>query len=404
MEKYLRRIVEMSLGSTPEDMLKASLETCIELTGATGGSILGEEGEHLQFLFADVPGLIGVKVPYDSIAGVTVNEGKVIYTYAPADKRHFDGVDEKIRHKTKYLLSIPIRSIHKAACDARTARNSGVLQLLFDDNILPEISLEQGAQEFLLSRLQDDSPMMKPLTNILWFLPIVAFAMEVMTLRQTSYQTIHEMKNKLISGLSWIGYLKKDILQKTPSVLEDENIRQDFDLSETAIREGASLATTFLQFTNIYSPDFAPVNINEVLERTAASVKALAADLNVLDLTVTLDLDRSIGKRKLDASQLKMAFFNLCKNSVEALGEHRVPNPSIRISSAAKNGCIVVTVGDNGPGMPPEVAGNLFIPFKTKKAGGIGLGLTIAKKIMDVHNGTIKYETDGKGTTFTITL
>lgn len=404
MEKHLRRIVEMSLGSTPEEMLKASLETCIELTGATGGSILGEEGQHLQFLFADISDLIGVKVPYDSIAGVTVNEGKVIYTYAPADKRHFDGVDTKIRHKTKYLLSIPIRSIHKAACDIRTARNSGVLQLLFDDNILPDINLEHGAQEFLLTGLPDSSPLMKPLKNILWFLPIVAFAMEVMTLRQTSYQTIHEMKNKLISGLSWIGYLKKDILHKTPDVLEDETIREDFELSETAIREGASLATTFLQFTNIYSPDFAPVNINDVLERTAVSVKALAVDLNLRDLKVTLDLDPSIGARRLDASQLKMAFFNLCKNSVETLGEHRVPNPSIRMSSAAHNGCMVVTIGDNGPGMPPEIADNLFIPFKTKKAGGIGLGLTIAKKIIDVHNGTIKCETDGKGTIFTITL
>jgi len=404
MEKHLRRIVEVSLGSTPEDMLKASLETCIELTGATGGSILGEEGQHLQFLFADVPELIGVHVPFDSIAGVTVNEGKVIYTYAPADKRHFDGVDEKIRHKTKYLLSLPIRSIHKAACDARTARNSGVLQLLFDDNILPEISLEQGAQEFLLTGLPDSSPLMKPLKNILWFLPIVAFAMEVMKLRQTSYQTIHELKNKLISGLSWIRYLREDIRQKTPSVLEDENVRQDLELSETAIREGADLATMFLQFTNIYSPDFAPVNINEVLERTAVSAKALAAELKKGDLTVELDLDRSIGMRKLDASQLKMAFFNLCKNSVEALVEHRVPRPFLRISSAAQNGCIVVTISDNGPGMPPEIAGNLFIAFKTKKAGGIGLGLTIAKKIIDVHNGSIKCETDGKGTTFTITL
>jgi len=71
MEEYLRNIVELSLGSTPEELLKASLEMCIKLTGATGGSILGEEGVHLQFLFSDVAELIGVRVPFDSIAGVT---------------------------------------------------------------------------------------------------------------------------------------------------------------------------------------------------------------------------------------------------------------------------------------------------------------------------------------------
>jgi signal transduction histidine kinase len=404
MEQYLHRIVELSFGSTPEELLKASLETCIELTGATGGSILGEEGVDLQFLFSDVTELIGVRVPFDSIAGVTVNENKVVYTYAPADKRHFDGVDTQIQHKTKYLLSIPIQSIHRAACREQVAKNSGALQLLFDDNIFPEINLATGAQEFLLTSFKENEPFMERLKDILWFLPIVAFCMEVMTLRQTSYQTIHELKNKLISGLSWIGYLKEDIRRKTPAVLNEENIKQDFELSETAIKEGANLAATYLQFTNIYSPDFAPVNINDVLAETAVSAKALATELKAADFRVELDLEREIGVRNLDASQLKMAFFNLCKNGVEALVEHKVRGPEIRITSSNKNGCVVVMISDNGPGMPPEIANNLFIAFKTKKKGGTGLGLTITKKIVDVHGGTIKCHTDNKGTMFTITL
>jgi signal transduction histidine kinase len=404
MEQYLRRIVELSFGSTPEELLKASLETCIELTGATGGSILGEEGVDLQFLFSDVTELIGVRVPFDSIAGVTVNENKVVYTYAPADKRHFDGVDTQIQHKTKYLLSIPIQSIHRAACQEQVAKNSGALQLLFDDNLFPEINLATGAQEFLLTSFKENEPFMERLKDILWFLPIVAFCMEVMTLRQTSYQTIHELKNKLISGLSWIGYLKEDIRRKTPAVLNEENIKQDFELSETAIKEGANLAATYLQFTNIYSPDFAPVNINDVLAETAVLAKALATELKAADFRVELDLDREIGVRNLDASQLKMAFFNLCKNSVEALVEHKVPGSEIRITSTDKDGCVVVMISDNGPGIQPEIANNLFIAFKTKKKGGTGLGLTITKKIVDVHGGTIKCHTDNKGTMFTITL
>ena len=185
MEQYLRRIVELSLGSTPEELLKASLETCIQLTGATGGSILGEEGVHLQFLFSDVAELIGVHVPFDSIAGVTVNESKVIYTYAPTDKRHFVGVDTRIQHKTKYLLSIPIQSIHRSTSEDHPAKNSGALQLLFEHNVFPEINVELGAQEFSLKLFKENRTFMERLNGILWFLPIVAFGMEVMRLRQT---------------------------------------------------------------------------------------------------------------------------------------------------------------------------------------------------------------------------
>jgi len=404
MEDYLRNIVELSLGSTPEELLKASLETCIKLTGATGGSILGEEGVHLQFLFSDVAELIGIRVPFDSIAGVTVNESKVVYTYAPTNKRHFDGVDTQIQHKTKYLLSIPIQSILKSTGGDHVANNTGALQLLFEHNIFPEIDVERGAQEFSLTSFKENMPFMDRLNGVLWILPIVAFGMEVTRLRQTSYQAIHELKNKLISGLSWIKYLKEDIRRKTPAILEDENIKQDFELSESAIKEGANLARMYLEFTNIYSPNFTPVNVNDVLVETAESLKALAVELKASDFIVELDLDKKIGLRSLDASQLKMAFFNLCKNGVEALVEHKVPNPRIRISSAEQNGHVVLVISDNGPGMPPEIANNLFVAFKTKKEGGSGLGLTITKKIIDVHGGTIKCDTDNNGTTFTIIL
>lgn len=404
MEPYLRRIVELSFSSTPEELLKALLETCIQLTGATGGSILGEEGVHLQFLFSDITELIGVRVPFDSIAGITVNEGKVIYTYAPADKRHFPGVDSQIQHRTKYLLSIPIQSIHRSTGTEHVIKNSGALQLLFENNIFPEISLEQGALEFLLTGFEENGPLMERLKGVLWFLPIVAFGLEVMKLRRMSYQTIHELKNKFISGWSWIGYLKEDIRRSTSAVLNEENIRQDFELSETSIKEGVNLATTYLQFTNIYSPDFTPVNINDVLSETAIQVQALATGLKAVDFSIELDLDREIGVKNLDASQLKMALFNLCKNGVEALVEYHVPNPKIRISSSAQNGRTVLVVSDNGPGIPPEIANNLFVAFKTKKEGGTGLGLTITKKIVDVHGGTIKCYTDKKGTVFTITL
>ena len=404
MEDYLRDIVQLSLGSVPEEMLKKSLHTCIDLSGAKGGSILGEEGPYLQFLFSDVSELIGVRVPLDSIAGVTVDKSLVVYTYAPKDKRHFSGVDDRIKQVTKYLLSIPIPSIHRNATADKQARNAGALQLLFAENIFPEISIESGPQEFHVDAFRESIFYQGKLKSVFWLLPIVAFGLEVMKLRQTSYQAIHELKNKLISGSSWITYLKNDIRRLSPGILNDENITGDFELAESSIREGAELAKTYLQLTKIYNPVFAPANINDVLKETALSVKALASEMNAPNLEVKADFDQNMVLKNLDAGQLKMAFFNLCKNAVEALVKFEVKEPILSLSTRLADGRIEIVICDNGPGMPSEIADNLFVPFKTKKEGGTGLGLTITKKIVDIHGGTVKCVTGPSGTSFKVML
>jgi hypothetical protein len=405
MEEYLQRIVQISLGTSPENMLKTSLEICTELAGGESGSILGEEGPSLQFLFSDVEKLIGMRVPYDSIAGVTVNQNMVVYTYAPADKRHFDGVDKQIEKQTNYLLSIPIPSIHTSAGNKKPAKNAGALQILFNKNVFPDLDVEHGAKEFNLADFKNSELYTDRLKNVFFLLPIIAFGMEVMTLRQTSYQVIHELKNKMISSLSWMGYLKEDIKEINSEILKNEDIKDDFGLAESAVHEGAELAKNYLQFTKIYTPDFASCRINDVLSETAASAKALASDFGMEDFSVELDFDKNIPERQLDAGKLKMAFYNLCKNAVEALAAFKTENPKLTfVTKLLNEDELFVSIADNGPGMPPEIAENLFIPFKTKKEGGTGLGLTIAKKIIDLHVGRIKCKTGDSGTTFEIVL
>ncbi|NOY75653.1 MAG: HAMP domain-containing histidine kinase [Kiritimatiellaeota bacterium] len=404
LEQHLQRIIQISLGTSPENMLKTSLEICTELAGGDSGSILGEEGPALQFLFSDVEELIGVRVPFDSIAGVTVNQNMVIYTYAPSDKRHFDGIDKRIEKQTNYLLSIPIPSIHSSSANKKTAKNAGALQILFNENIFPDLDVKAGPQEFILNDFKQSDLYSEKFKNVFFLLPMIAFGMEVMNLRQTSYQVIHELKNKMISSLSWMNYLKDDIRDINSEVLENENVLEDLSLAESAVHEGAELAKNYLQFTKIYTPIFEICRLNDILKETAASSKALAADFNLEDFSVETIFDESIQPGELDGGKLKMAFYNLCKNAVEALAEHKIENPKLTFTSKSEGDALFVSIADNGPGMPPEIAENLFIPFKTKKEGGTGLGLTIAKKIIDLHTGTIKCSTGPDGTKFEIQL
>lgn len=403
-EVYLKQVLQNSLVKPPEEMMEDCLKICIDLASASGGSILAEEGPFLKFVFSNVPSLIGMNVPWDSIAGNTARESVVIFTYAPTDKRHFGGIDGTIKHQTRYLLSIPIPSIHQAAEARERVKSAGVLQLLFNENIFPDKDVTGGAVEFSLQDVREQERYKETLQDVFWILPNISFGMEVMRLRQTSYQVIHELKNKLIGTQSWLNCLKEDIEDLSPEVFEDETVKEDFDLAVGSAREGSKLAVNYLQLTKIYTPQVEETDLNEVLRRTAAEARVFAADFTDHPIEVVTEPDPKVPIKRLDPDQLRMAFFNLCKNAVEALAEFKVENARLTLSSREQARSTRIDIMDNGPGMPEEIANNLFTAFKTKKQGGTGLGLTICKKIIDIHGGSIRCETGKGGTRFIVEI
>lgn len=107
-----------------------------------------------------------------------------------------------------------------------------------------------------------------------------------------------------------------------------------------------------------------------------------------------------------DESKLKRVVMNLVNNAIEALIDNKVSDPCIEVV-AEKNKSfaqLLISVRDNGPGIPQEIMKTLFDPFVTKqKNNGTGLGLAIVKQYITAHGGEIKAEND-PGALFTITL
>ena len=101
--------------------------------------------------------------------------------------------------------------------------------------------------------------------------------------------------------------------------------------------------------------------------------------------------------------QMQQVLVNLIRNAMEAMRDG--PSRVLTIRTGRENAMVYVEVADTGSGIPPEVAERLFQPFVTGKPGGMGIGLSISRRIVESHGGTISASPNGeRGTVFRVTL
>jgi signal transduction histidine kinase len=161
------------------------------------------------------------------------------------------------------------------------------------------------------------------------------------------------------------------------------------------------IVTNFLSFARPTELALAPLDMSVLVERVAeearGEARARGGDVQVRG---------TFGRVEGDEVLLRQALANLCRNAVEACDGARVapqiviegqPDPAHRV--------LKLTVNDNGPGIPDDVAPRIFRPFFTTKAQGTGLGLALVQKIIVTHNGRITAANDDDGgATFVVTL
>ena len=102
-----------------------------------------------------------------------------------------------------------------------------------------------------------------------------------------------------------------------------------------------------------------------------------------------------------DRNRLKQVFWNVIRNAIEAMPH----GGSLSISIAIQKDMIRTTIGDTGSGIDKKHLKELFVPFKSHKYAGVGLGLVIARKIIEKHHGTISFDSEyHKGTVCTVVI
>ncbi len=116
---------------------------------------------------------------------------------------------------------------------------------------------------------------------------------------------------------------------------------------------------------------------------------------------VSLEVAPTDMRVEADEGQLSQALINLVKNAMQAV--ENVTEPEIVISASRSSaGHREIKITDNGPGIPPEIMDQVFIPFFTTKENGSGIGLSLTRQIMRNHGGIIEVASSPGNTRFTL--
>ena len=182
-----------------------------------------------------------------------------------------------------------------------------------------------------------------------------------------------------------------------------ERQQEDFAVIGDAIRHVDGIVSNFLEFSRRPSIKLQRVSPSTVLD---ATLQLLENRLAVFPVSLSLRRNPAMPELHADPEQLREALLNILLNACEAMeysGNLRVEELLSSSGDGALFACI--RVQDSGPGIPPEHLPDIFTPFFSTKEQGTGLGLPIAKSILEEHGGDIQVESSpATGTVFTLLL
>jgi signal transduction histidine kinase len=207
----------------------------------------------------------------------------------------------------------------------------------------------------------------------------------------------HEIRNPLNAMNINLQMLEEE-LQAGPGF--DQSDHGELLVStKQEIKRLERLANNFLAYARPAQPRFESKDLNQVLREVALFLKA---DFKQSGVELELDLEPLLPTVDLDDTLFKQAVINLLVNARQVL----VSTGHVwLISQAGPTGDALVEVQDDGPGIPEDVRDKIFEVFFSSRGGGTGLGLPIARQIVERHGGTIEVDsTLGQGTTFRIRL
>jgi signal transduction histidine kinase len=216
---------------------------------------------------------------------------------------------------------------------------------------------------------------------------------------------IQNISHELLTPLAAIAGHVANI--KECSIEEVESWRHSQDIIEREVRRLTGLTSNLLLLSRLESGvplRLEPTNVGVVVEETVAGLLRVA---QAKGIELSIQSPPRLPRIRADRHQIKQVFINLLDNAVKYCPE----GSEVQVRLETDRESIIVEVADNGPGIPPEDLPHVFEKMyrvekeSTRSVEGSGLGLSIVKRIVELHGGQIAVEsTVGEGTTFRVSL
>ncbi|MEP7052002.1 MAG: ATP-binding protein, partial [Pseudomonadota bacterium] len=212
----------------------------------------------------------------------------------------------------------------------------------------------------------------------------------------------HELRTPLNAMLGWSQLL-------TNNALPEDKLAHALEVIQRNVLAQSRLVEDLLDVSRIISGqmrlDVQPVEAARVV---SAAIESAKPAIEAKHIALQVDLDADAGQVLGDATRVQQVIWNLLSNATKFTGEHG----SIRVRVQRVNTSVEITVSDTGQGILPEFLPFVFDRFRqadgtfARRHGGLGLGLAIARHLVELHGGTITVESSGLGTgsTFVVRL
>ncbi|MBI3669541.1 MAG: HAMP domain-containing protein [Acidobacteria bacterium] len=219
----------------------------------------------------------------------------------------------------------------------------------------------------------------------------ISRAEHLATLGELAAGLAHEIRNPLAGIAGVIEIIGRDLPESNPNREVLREVQQEVVHIKQILSE-------LLDYARPKPANFRPADLNATAEHAVALARQ-----QTLSRPIQIDLLRADGLPPVehDAAQIQQVLLNLLLNAIQAISG----TGNVRVILEPRDGFAKVAVNDTGRGIAPEHLGSIFRPFFTTKGQGTGLGLSLARRIVEDHGGRIEVSSQvGVGTQFTVWL